>query len=489
MAREKAVASMISTFETESRGGDPAKALTMFDSIQELKASDASRGLLPESWGAGLDRAALVDKLAQKAEAAGQVLAGRIIRGQMPAPADEVPFRERMQSMVKGVCTIWVNKGMKIEQNVGVPDRVIGSGFFIDGDGYLLTNYHVIASEVDPDYEGYSRLYIRLPSLKDERIPARVVGWDRNLDLALLKAPIKPEYVFTLDPQTSFEPGDRIYAIGSPVGLESSVTAGIVSATGREILPLGDSLQVDVAVNPGNSGGPLLDENGRVGGIVFAGLLEYQGLNFAVHSKWIIDALPGLYAGGEYSRAYLGLSGIEAEGKIEIDYVVSGTGADEAGLKPGDIILSVDGHAFKTLIEIRAYTMGLKAGRLSLLRIKRAGMETERFVDLRPRPFKPLERSIARQSRELLFPVLFGMEVERATEDLFYKSYRISRVYPGGVADEAGLSVDDPFVLREWRYDKALDAVLIQIYVKRQKQGFLETIIQLPVPLQAPNFF
>jgi hypothetical protein len=89
----------------------------------------------------------------------------------------------------------------------------------------------------------------------------------------------------------------------------------------------------------------------------------------------------------------------------------------------------------------------------------------------------------------MLFPPLFGMEVERIKQDIFTKSYRVARVYKGGVADEAGLSVDDPFVLKDWKYDQKNKVLIIQLYVKRQKKGFLETIMQIPAAIEYPILF
>ena len=117
---------------------------------------------------------------------------------------------------LKGTVTIWVNRGMRIEGGVGVPDGVIGSGFFIDKAGYLLTNYHVIESEVDPEFEGFSRLYIRLWDEPDKKIPAKVVGWDKAFDIALLKVELEPEVIFSFSEGKKYYPGTPIIAIGSP---------------------------------------------------------------------------------------------------------------------------------------------------------------------------------------------------------------------------------------------------------------------------------
>ncbi|MCK7479686.1 MAG: trypsin-like peptidase domain-containing protein [Candidatus Moduliflexus flocculans] len=222
--------------------------------------------------------------------------------------------------MRKGTVTIWVNRGIRIDQGIGTPDRGIGSGFFVDPRGFLLTNYHVVSSEVDPEYEGYSRLYIRLPGQTSDRIPARVVGWDKVMDLALIKVDLEPPYVFSFTGRREFQPGDRIYAIGSPVGLDNTLTAGIVSAVGRRFLPLGEVIQVDAAVNPGNSGGPLLDSEGELAGVVFAGLPRYQGLNFAVPATWAVRLMPDLFRGGEVRHPWMGIAAYEGRDGLSAIY-------------------------------------------------------------------------------------------------------------------------------------------------------------------------
>ncbi|HAK45645.1 MAG TPA: hypothetical protein DCO79_06970, partial [Spirochaeta sp.] len=174
--------------------------------------------------------------------------------------------------MISGTVTIWVDRGIRIEKGVGYPDRVIGSGFYIDSRGYILTNYHVISSEVDTEYEGFSRLYIKYDK-NEEKIPASVVGWDASLDIALIKVAYTPEYIYSFPEIREFKPGEKIYAIGSPGGLDKTITSGIISASGdRRLLPLGDTIQVDVPINSGNSGGPVVDNDGNLVGVVFAGI-------------------------------------------------------------------------------------------------------------------------------------------------------------------------------------------------------------------------
>ena len=215
----------------------------------------------------------------------------------------DAPSLETVRKMMKGTVTVWVDRGMTIEKGLGRADRMIGSGFFIDANGYLITNYHVIQSEVDPEYEGFSRVYIKRAENPTVRIPAKVVGWDTTFDLALLKTEINPEVYFQLGSSEDLNIGSRIYAIGSPAGLEQTLTSGIVSAQNRRLLSLGSVLQIDAPVNHGSSGGPIIDEAGRVQAIVFAGLERNEGLNFAIPVELLRLILPQLYAGGETVHA------------------------------------------------------------------------------------------------------------------------------------------------------------------------------------------
>jgi len=491
-----AASELVRTFDARNSGGDPLAALAAYDSLEAISSIPETAALVPAGWKGGSTRSDLVEAVAAKAESDGKAGAARAFRAAFPgaAPhADGGAAAARktgdFSAMVGGVCTILVNRGIKVERNVGVPDRVIGSGFFIDGEGYLLTNYHVIESEVDPSYEGYSRLYVRLAGEKYDRIPAKVVGWDRALDLALLKAPVKPAFTFEIGSGRDFKVGDRIYAIGSPVGLESTVTSGIVSAVNREILSLGDAIQVDAPLTPGNSGGPLIDEDGRLAGIVFAGAPQFQGLAFALPMRWVRSALPSLYSGGETRHPFIGACVSDDGPAIRVDYAIPGSAAEEAGIAAGETLVSVNGKSFANAAELRAYSMSLPMGSLARVETESGGTRIVRIADMRPRPYVPLESRMGKSVDPDLLPPLFGMYVERTGRGPYSRSFRIVSVRKGGIADEAGLSPDDPIVLHDWKYAAKTRYLFLQLWVKRQKQGFLETIIQLPAAVFGPVVF
>jgi S1-C subfamily serine protease len=371
---------------------------------------------------------------------------------------------------------------------VGLPDRVIGSGFFIDKRGYLITNYHVIASEVDPKYEGFSRLYIRLPEKPEQRVPAKVIGYDRIFDIALLKVEIDVPYVFSFNETRDLSSGLPIYAIGSPIGLDKTITSGIISATERRFLQMGDAMQIDVPVNPGSSGGPLLNEKGALIGIVFAGLLQFESINFAIPAFWIRKFLPSFYRGGEVSHPWLGAAVYKRDTGLEIQYVPPGSPADKAGLRAEDILTEIGGVPVETIAAAQDILLSRFPESLVTVTWIRDGGSMDALINLEERPFSPVEEALDKDLKHRLFPVLFGMRVKKSGSTFFQEDYVITDIYPGSPADETGLSADDPFTLRNWVVDEDQRAALLQIFIRKRKAGFLEAGIQLASYLELDNF-
>jgi serine protease Do len=400
----------------------------------------------------------------------------------------KAPPKPSVEQMVRGTVTIWVNRGIRIEAGVGYPDRVIGSGFFIDPRGYLLTNYHVVESEVNPKYEGYSRLYVRLSDRATEKVPAKVVGYDRVFDLALVKAEVESQYIFSAAESPDLKVGNTIIAIGSPAGLENSVTSGIVSATGRRFLQMGDTVQVDVPINYGNSGGPLLDADGRLVGIVFAGIEQFEGINFAIPYDWVLKSLPRLYAGGEAGHPWLGMALHETESGLEVVYTVPEEPASRAGIREGDLILSLNGRSFDKVVDLQSELLGLDYPTLVELTWKRGETTVTGVVGTAGRPFSPIEVSLERDRRENVIYPLFGMKLEEVGQFLFRKQFVVRKVLPGSIADETGLSRDDPLSIQGWKIDEENRFAVMQIYVKKKKAGFLESAVQLAAYLESENF-
>ncbi len=408
------------------------------------------------------------------------------------ASADQVP----------GVVTVWVNKGVKLENGVGYPDRMIGSGFFIDSAGHFLTNYHVISSEVDPEYEGYSRVYIRPHNSSEMRIPARVLGFDPILDLALLHVPYSPEYVFPISGIQQRPPGSRVFAIGSPGGLSNTITSGIISATGRRFFQIGEAIQVDAPLNPGNSGGPIVDEQGNLVGVVFAGVPQFEGINFVIPSFWLRPILSQLYSEGQVEHSYMGLAVRKVRQGLEIIHVVLNSPAYRSGLRVGEIITAIDGQKVESLEDANSVLHTRLPGQLIQVTLQTAtdsqadeegnfasGSQFTQRIALSVRPEKPLESALTGVSHfpESLFPPLFGMTVETTGRGFFSDSFLVENVFPGTIADDSGISSQDPVSLQRWEYDEESGLVMIFIRVQKRLQGYMDSAVLLPASIETAN--
>lgn len=243
-----------------------------------------------------------------------------------------------------------------------IPETSLGSGVILDPSGYILTNCHVIMRDSGNQPVDRMRVFLADDDDTSKGHPARIVGFDRWTDLAVIKidAP-KPLPTATLGNSESVRVGDWALAIGSPFGLNSTVTAGIISAKGRGIEPGREGefkhfIQTDAAINPGNSGGPLVNLGGQVIGINTAIATErdaYDGVGFAIPSNTAREIYNDLVSTGQVRRGAIGvtfvngrnqsvLEAMGAEHGVVIESVGADTPAERAGLRLGDIVTAVD---------------------------------------------------------------------------------------------------------------------------------------------------
>ena len=412
-------------------------------------------------------------------------------------PVFEQPLSEMLPvtitDCINSTVTIWVDRGLKVENGVGSADVVLGSGFFIDKRGYLITNHHVIDSMVNPKYEGFSRLYIKLPSDMDNKIPAKVVGYDPIMDLALLKVEITPQFVYELGSSTDLAVGDKVSAIGTPIGLEGTLTSGIISSTERKLMTLGYVFQIDAAVNSGNSGGPLIDEKQRVQAIVFAGMLQFQGLNFAIPVEFLKQELPLLYKGGEFNHVWIGAYGktkkiAGVKSGLEVQYVMPGSSSAFSGLCTGDVITSIDGVNVSSLEEFQFAQLSFQPGTMVNCTFVRNGEEKTAFVYMEKRPEYPLKEVYKSDFVADSFLPIFGMQLV-PTSTITRKSYKIVKVLNGSTADEMGFSENDPVTVREVKFLDENEYFLANVFVQRRKKGFLDIGMVLSAPYDSPYYF
>ncbi len=401
---------------------------------------------------------------------------------------------------VKATVTVIVDKGIKITYGMGLPDKVLGSGFFIDERGYIVTNHHVIADMVDPAYEGYSRLYIKLPGNEDDKIPAKVIGWDSVTDLALLKTEYIPEYVLNLGSSSELVAGDQINVIGAPLGLEGTLTSGIVSNTKRKLFSNGDVFQIDASVNSGNSGGPCIDKDMKVQAVVFAGVLQAQGLNFAIPVEYLKAQLPVLFnnsKGGKLIHPWIGAYGktertvgVNAKNAgVKIFYLMPGGSGFCAGLKEDQIIVGLNGKNIYSLEDLQRGLMEFQNGTIVKFNIKNSDGTFQTIpVFLEDRPKNPGYEFYTHDLLCNSFYPLFGMKLT-SVSDVSRKKFVVSKVMKGSAAEEYGLSVQDPVVIFKTDFNNEKTILAVNVYTKKQKNGYIDVNVLLTAMLDSPYIF
>ena len=263
-----------------------------------------------------------------------------------------------------------------------------GSGFVVDDEGHIVTNEHVVGNA--------ETVTVRFANGDQAR--ARVVGADASTDVALLDLESDRHVTpLELGSAESLEVGDAVAAIGSPFGLEGTLTAGIVSALDRSIrapngFTIDGAVQTDAAVNGGSSGGPLLDSQGRAVGIVSQIQSENGGnvgIGYAVPIETAKRVVDELLASGEVQHAFLGVSLADEApdgGGARVSEVVDGGPADDAGLRPGDVIEAVGGDDVETPDEVRAAVDSHEPGDSVEVRVRRDGDTRTLDVELGERP-------------------------------------------------------------------------------------------------------
>jgi serine protease Do len=345
-----------------------------------------------------------------------------------------------------------------------IRQRSLGSGVIVDSKGYIVTNRHVV--------EKADRIRVKLMD-ENPATPghdAKLIGMDQETDLAVIKIEVdRPLPAAKLGNSDGMEVGDWVLAIGSPFGLQETVTAGIVSAKGRNIVPnrqFQSFIQTDAAINPGNSGGPLVNMASEVVGINTAILTEtssYAGVGFAMPSNTVTQVYNQLI--GPEHRVSRGSIGIEFSAQpnpaiariygsgVTVSNVVSGSPADQAGLKIGDTITSVDGKDVKTGDDLVADIASRKPGSKAKLAFVRNGKRQDATVTIADRSklfASRLGEEDENQSEESPKASKFGITVRGITSDLADrlsipagKGVVVQDVKQGSFAEDLGLNRGD----------------------------------------------
>lgn len=325
------------------------------------------------------------------------------------------------------------------------PEIVIGtgSGVIINNEGYIVTNNHVIANADDIEV-----------TLQDNRnYKATVIGTDPSTDLALIQ--IKEENLSYLPIVNSdnVKVGEWVLAVGNPFNLNSTVTAGIVSAKSRNINILRDQyaiesfIQTDAAINPGNSGGALVNLQGGLIGIntaIASPTGAYAGYGFAVPSNIVSKVIEDLMKYGVVQRGYLGVTirgvdgnlakekDLDVTSGVYVDSVTENSAALEAGLKEGDVILEVDGNIVETAPELQEIIARHRPGDEVKIKVNRKGKELDFNITLRNREG---ETNFLAKDRKEIFNIL-GADFEEIDRDTAKKldiegGVKVTKLYPG----------------------------------------------------------
>ena len=383
-----------------------------------------------------------------------------------------------VEKVSPGVATIFTIKEVKIANPFagnpfgdffGIPNvpefkqrqEGLGSGFIVKVDKekkkvYLLTNNHVVENAQN----------IKVQFKNGTVLDAKIVGTDKLSDVALIAVPFKEgiekfaeEHVLKLGDSDKLKPGMTVIAIGSPLGLKGTVTMGIISALNREMPghPGEGFIQTDAAINPGNSGGPLINLNGEVIGINTAIIMGAQGLGFAVpinHAKWVMEQVLKY---GKVKRSKIGVviqpltpelaKHFGVKKGVLVAQVMKGGPADKAGIKPGDIIVAVNGKPVSKIIELQKYVMRNPPGTELKITVVRDGKK----IDFIVKTTSWEEETEVSEGNLHQMEAKYGLIVKDITPNLVER-YRIPKVpygvfvlgvKYGSIADEAGIRTGD----------------------------------------------
>jgi putative serine protease PepD len=295
--------------------------------------------------------------------------------------SSSTPIASSSESAVAEVAAASLPGVVKITTDSGQ-----GSGFVFDDEGHVITNDHVVGDATS----------VQVKFSTGKSYDGRVVGTDPSTDLAVIDvdAPSSALHPLELGDSDALVVGDEVVAIGSPLGLEQTVTSGIISALHRQMeapngFTINDSIQTDAAINHGNSGGPLFDLNGKVIGVnaqIASDSGGNDGIGFAIPASTVGKIAAQLITGGSVDHAYLGVAGDEADGGVKVAEVRAGTPAADAGITVGDVITSAAGESVSSIADLQKAIDAKQPGDTIEITVLRDGQSKTLNVHLQERP-------------------------------------------------------------------------------------------------------
>lgn len=416
-------------------------------------------------------------------------------RGPFPFPS---PFEEFFRGM-PGMPDDFFGNSQPQQRR----QKSLGSGFVISSDGYIVTNHHVV--------EGADSISVSFGEHgdKEKTYKAQLIGSDKVTDLAVLKIGAKNLPFLNFGNSDAMEVGEWVLAIGNPFGLDHTVTAGIISAKGRQIRsnPFDSFLQTDASINPGNSGGPLLNLAGEVVGINAAIIANGQGIGFAIPSNMAKDIINTLRTDRKVSRGWIGVTiqtlddnGAKALGLPNakgalIGDVIAENPAAEAGMKPGDVILSLDGAPVDDSGDLSRKIAAYKPGDAVKVKVWRNGSEKTLTVKIAEREAEMAKDKPGEPAQQDAMTDLLGMAVRPVSKEDAARmrlgkpqGVIITKVVNGRSASEAGLRVGDIIIAANGEAVNDVDELTkivedqgrkrgaVMFYITRQGAKFFKTV-------------
>ena len=370
--------------------------------------------------------------------------------------------------------------------------RSLGSGFIIDRDGYIVTNNHVI--------EGADQIRVKLAD--GQEFDAKLVGRDPKTDLALIKIAASKDLVpLEMGNSDALKVGKWVLAIGSPFGLEQTVTAGIVSAKGRTIGagPYDDFIQTDASINPGNSGGPLINMKGKVIGINTAIVPNGQGIGFAIPINMANGIIGQLQDAGTVTRGWLGVGiqdltpdlaeyyGLEGQKGALVIQVYDDDPADKGGIRSDDIIIAVDGKEVSSARDLSRIIADTPVEKRVPIMVIRNGKKKTVHVNLTKREEGNQAAGQTSEKVDDMGLIVMDLRPEAARQLGYNKEEKgvvIKDVRPGSKGSLAGIQRGDLIkeinhtqIKKVKDYNKRLEKIkpgeMVRILIKRRNAGFI----------------
>jgi serine protease Do len=341
------------------------------------------------------------------------------------------------------------------------PEKSLGSGVIVSPDGYIITNNHVV--------QGADRDGIKVTLLDKRTFDAKLVGRDPTTDIAVIKINGNDLPVASLGNSDSVHVGEWVVAIGNPLGLDYTVTQGIISALGRNIniirnqYGIEDFIQTDAVINPGNSGGPLVDLKGQVVGIntaIATNTGTYEGYGFAVPINLAYKVALDLIKHGKVIRPYIGVAiqavdqtmakalGMKNAQGVLVQSVESNSPAEEAGIKPGDVILKFDGTPIEQANQLQTLVASKSPGDKVELEILHDGKTEEKTVTLRERNGEEFASNTGSSEGGTATLQSLGLSVQNADKETLQKynakhGVLVTDVSPGSEAEDRNIQRGD----------------------------------------------